>query len=60
MDFTMSFLDDYVSEALEAGATPYKPPMCRAAKQKILGTVFKTILIMTYNFHSISLQMKTM
>ena len=33
VDASLSFLDDYVSEALERGATPYKPAHMRKAER---------------------------
>ena len=33
MDASLSFLDDYVTEALERGATPYKPAHMRKAER---------------------------
>ena len=29
MDFSLSFLDEFVADALEAGARPYKPAVMR-------------------------------
>ena len=33
VDSSLSFLDDYVSEALEKGDTPYKPAHVRKAER---------------------------
>lgn len=33
VDASLSFLDDYVSEALERGATPYKPAHMRKVER---------------------------
>ncbi|XP_072174315.1 AP-4 complex subunit epsilon-1-like [Diadema setosum] len=33
LDWTLSFLDEYVSEALETGAAPYKPKQQRSAEK---------------------------
>jgi len=38
MDFTLSFLDDYVSCALESGSEPYRPrTLHRSASRSIEG-----------------------
>ena len=46
MDFTLSFLDDFVADALESGAKPYKPISLRhRQKQYSKGNIVKNKLI---------------